>query len=689
MRNAFVIIFLGFFSLSYGQHQDKVDFLHAEVTVEPMPDTGKIKGSVTYRFTALKDVDSVFLDAHDMDFEKVDVGPNSASFSKTKNHIVIRDRFKEGRTYRLSIDYIAKPAQTVYFLGWKDQIADNEQIWTQGQGKYTSHWLPSFDDMREKVEFDLNIVTRRPYEVVANGRLKRKKDLPEGDRVLWSFDMRDPMSSYLLAFVIGKYEKRELRSQSGVDIVNYYYPHDSLRVEPTYRYTKRIFDFLEDEIGVAYPWQNYKQVPVRDFLYAGMENTGTTIFSDGYVIDSLAFVDKNYLNVNAHELAHQWFGDLVTEKDGKHHWLHEGFATYYAYLAEGHLFGDDHFYWKLFETAQELREVSEQGKGQALTDPKASSLTFYEKGAWALAILRDRVGDVAFKKGVGAYLNKYRFNNVTVQNFIGEMERSAGTDLSDYTNEWLYATEFPWEEAKAFLVKNAPSIRLFFEKRESDRFLLSWLEEVRPLPYKKALIDAFQDQIREEGLALAMLEHPQWEIRQKAIQLVDNLPETSRGPAEKMLSDKSYVTLETLLYKLWSGFPEHRMAYLEATKEVEGLPNKNVRLLWLALAVFTEEYPPETRQEYFNELSEYTSAAYSWDIRMGAFQYLVEIGFGNKALLNLMAATEHHSWQFKKYARNLTEKLIGDPEYKERMKLLFKELKQDDLRYMKTKLYSE
>ena len=120
-----------------------------------------------------------------------------------------------------------------------------------------------------------------------------------------------------------------------------------------------MFDFLEEEIGVRYPWQNYKQVPVKDFLYAGMENTSATIFSDAFVVDSTAFVDKNYVNVNAHELAHQWFGDLVTETHGTHHWLQEGFATYYALLAEKDIFGDDYYYHKLYETSQQLVKAQE------------------------------------------------------------------------------------------------------------------------------------------------------------------------------------------------------------------------------------------------------------------------------------------------------------------------------------------
>ncbi|MEO9660119.1 MAG: M1 family metallopeptidase, partial [Maribacter dokdonensis] len=417
MKKLIFTLFL-FLSLNaFGQHQDKVDFIKAKVYLGFLPKEKKIKGGVIYRFHVLQNVDSVFFDAKNMDFSKVELDGEKIDFTATEKTISITQKFKAGESHKLMIQYIAKPKQTVYFIGWDDELEGNEQIWTQGQGKYTSHWLPSFDDMEEKVEFDLTIEADKKYQVIANGKLLLKTDNDKEDAI-WLFDMKKPMSSYLLAFALGIYQKQVLTSESGITIENYYYPNDSLKVEPTYRNTKEIFNFLENEIGVPYPWQDYKQVPVHDFLYAGMENTSVTFFSDAYVIDSTSFIDRNYVNINAHELAHQWFGNLVTEKNSEHHWLHEGFATYYAYLAEKEIFGDDYFYWKLFDTAKTLSDISEKGEGQSLLNPKASSLTFYEKGAWALAILREEIGDSAFKTGIKAYLDKYKFKNVTVTDFI-------------------------------------------------------------------------------------------------------------------------------------------------------------------------------------------------------------------------------------------------------------------------------
>ncbi|SDE23107.1 aminopeptidase N [Pricia antarctica] len=696
----FLLVLLESFFIS-AQHQDKVDFVRGEIVIRTLPKEKRILGEVAYTFKVLSDVDSVFLDAQNMHFSTVKLNGANAEYSNTDTIISIHKKFKKGRSYKLFLDYSAIPKQTVYFLGWDDRDMENQhavpperravpsekQVWTQGQGKYTSHWLPSFDDMEEKVEFDLNITFDASYEVIANGKLISAKRNSTGKKS-WQFDMQHPMSSYLLAFAIGNYEKQELVSKSGIPIQNFYYPKDSLRAEPTYRYTRRIFDFLEDEIGVPYPWQNYKQIPVHDFLYAGMENTGTTIFSDGYVIDSTAFVDKNYVNVNAHELAHQWFGDLVTEKDGNHHWLQEGFATYYAYLAEREIFGEDHFYWKLHITLMQLQSMAVKGEGESLLNPKASSLTFYEKGALALFMLREQLGDKAFRKGIQKYLQKYSFKNVTVSNFLEEMENASGSDLSDFKKNWLDNSGIPYDGAKKRLAAHCASLRLLYDMerdlsktpRDSIDYAKYW-NSSPSIHLKEYILEKYQNTLSEEIIEKAFASDTVT-IRQ-ALSLVDDIKRYPKAAFESLLNDKSYVTVENTLFKLWQAYPQDRKMYLDKTRELLGLPNKNLRLLWLTLAMLTEDYQGSKTKVYFDELSGYTDPRYSFEIRQGAFFYLKEaFGFTDQNLKDLIQATTHHSWQFKKFARDTLNELLKDPDYKKRVKNLTKELNSEELRYL-------
>jgi len=534
-----------------------------------------------------------------------------------------------------------------------------------------------------------------PLHASDSGRRKKGRGGVGGEANLktWSYSMDKPMSSYLLAFAIGDYDKKIATSTSEIPLEMYYTKKDSLLVEPTYRYTESIFNFLEKEIGIPYPWQNYKQIPVKDFLYGGMENTGTTIFSDNYVVDSIAFIDKNYVNVNAHELAHQWFGNLVTEVDGNHHWLHEGFATYYALLAEKEIFGADYYYWKLYNTAKQLNKLSKDGKGEALTNPKASSLTFYEKGAWALVMLREQLGIKAFREGIQNYLVKHQFKNVTITDFIFELEKTADIDLSNYKTVWLQETKFPYIQSLEFLKKASKNIADFLVLKKTlttstlpnETIIKKYWSTSTSSNLKQEIIATYYSSLSEDFVK-TIFKTKDVKIRQTLAYKMDQIPIGLKSEFESLLIDKSYYTIENALYKLWVYFPLDRKKYLEKTKDIYGMPSKNVRLLWLTLASVTKNYKEEKQADFIEELRGYTSNNYSYEVRQRAFEYLNEIGaLSTTNLKDLLIASDHHSWQFKKYVRNLITVLLEKNVYKKRLIKIAKEFK-EKTPYIKTKL---
>ncbi|MCK0159690.1 M1 family metallopeptidase [Allomuricauda sp. F6463D] len=690
MKLSPIVVFFLIVEVLFGQIQDKVDFVHADVLIEPEPFENRINGSVTYQIDVIEDVGSIYLDAVDLDFSSVVLDGKKVDYNYNGRKITVNGKLKKDGTYFLSLDFVAQPKQTVYFLGWDDGVRNNEQVWTQGQGKYTSHWLPSFDDMMEKVEFDLAIKLKQNYTVISNGHLIKRDTLPDSKGYLWQFDMQEPMSSYLVGFAIGNYNKKTIESTSGVPVELYYKPTDFSKVEPTYRYTKRIFDFLETEIGVAYPWQNYKQVPVQDFLYAGMENTTCTIFSNQYVIDSTAFVDKNYVNVNAHELAHQWFGDLVTETSSENHWLHEGFATFYAYLAERDIFGDDYYYWHLLETANALQRFSGDDGGEALRNPNAGSLTFYEKGAWALVMLRDRIGEANFKKGIKNYLEEFAFKNVTIADFMKVMEKVSGVDLSNFEKTWLENPDFPYDEGILFLKKQNKSIKKYFEIKDklreeperSEKIVTRVWGNIKSNKLKENLLLNHGGKLSSEFLT-NILKSEGLKVRQAVLLSQSSIPTALQTDIEVLLKDKSYTTVEVALYRLWTDFPENRNKYLDETNEITGFPNKNIRLLWLTLALVTQEYNPDDKALYFDELSEYTGAEHHFETRLLAFQYLKTIGgFTDVTLKNLVESCSHHVWHFKKSARKILEEFLRAEGNVARIKGLYPLLSQQEKQYL-------
>jgi aminopeptidase N len=650
MKKIVVVFYVFVSSVLYAQQTEYVDFKKAEVSLDAFDENlKKVTGKVDYMFDVLKPVDSIFLDSKNINGYIVSLNNNdSINYYVENDKFWLIHKFKPSKDNVLSLKFEANPKKTLYFLN-KD---NDNQIWTQGQGKYTSNWLPSLDDVNDKIEYDFSITYQNDYEVLANGKLIDKH---VGDSLTtWKYDMKQPMSSYLAALVIGKYNKKTETSKSGIPLEYYFYPEDSLKVEPTYRYSKQMFDFLEEEIGVAYPWQNYKQVPVHDFLYAGMENTSLTIFSDAFVVDAIAFNDKNYVNVNAHELAHQWFGDLVTAKSGDHHWLQEGFATYYALLAERDVFGDNYFYYKLLESVLDLSRQDLSGNGTSLLDPKSSSLTFYQRGAWVLYVLRDKVGDVVFKKAVENYLNKYQFANVETSDFIAEVEKIYGKSLTSFVNYWIKNKAFPYDEAFTILKRQSVFVNEYAmvdcEAKSSKcadylKYYVSDEAKVKVISQVPELVtsDTFKNSFK---------------VRQAISEHVTIIPASLKEDYESLLNDKSYITIEKALYNLWVNFPLERAKYLAKTREIVGFSDKNVRMLWIVLNLNTPYYEADSKYELFNELVNYTDASYNADVRINAFKYLDLIKSCNEdCKKNLESAKSHHNWRLVKFAKELSEKL--------------------------------
>ncbi len=687
-------VLLTLLSTARSQSEWLYDFTKAAITLDIDPFKEEIQGTVSYHLKAIQSVDSLYLDARYMEIREVLLNAKPVNFQYDNRRVIVRQRIKPGKKYKLEITYKAIPKQAVYFLGWQDSIVGNEQVWTQGQGKYNSHWVPSPDLMEEKILFSINISVDRDYTVIANGKMRRSKDAAQNKKT-WSYQMKEPMSSYLLGFAVGNYHAFETKSRSNIPITLYSYPQDSLKAEPTYRYTNRMFDFLESEIGVPYPWQNYKQVPVRDFLYAGMENTGTTFFSDGYVIDSLAFADLNYVNVNAHELAHQWFGNLVTETDASQHWLHEGLATYYAYLAEKDIFGEEYMYWKLWDSAQRLREQEENGNGEALIDPKASSLTFYEKGAWVAIMLRNEIGDRAFQFGIRKFLERFAFKNATITQFFTIMEEACACNLQEFQAKWFESELFPFQECLDYLLTQSTAISQFKTMQEelissklNNEAIITqnWPEMTSPelrsrliLRYAKSLSPEFLEKAAQEGLP---------KVRQAIALTTPRVTAELKDTFESFLKDSSYITIESALYKLWVSFPDDRVRYLEQTKGLVGLPNKSLRMTWLLLGMLTPNYGAASEKAAFEqELRGYTASIYGQETRQLAFTLIREVlRPTDQYLLDLSQACVHHSWQFRSFARNLMDELLQEESLRQRVKGMLNNLESEEQTYLKKAL---
>ena len=659
-------LFLFLSSFAFAQQTTKVDFknLHADLNLDAVQKT--ISGQVSYEFEVLSNIDTIRIDAKNIDFSEVQINNKTVSFKNSATELKLFQGFKKGNNI-LTFSYKAKPKQTLYFFGEGDVL----QIWTQGQGKYTSHWLPSFDDVNEEVIFSISINYDKNFTAISNGKLQNAE--VSGDVKKWNYAMEKPMSSYLVMLAIGKFEKKTETSASGTPLEFYLSVEEASKFETTYKHSKQIFDYLEKEIGVKYPWGIYRQIPVKDFLYGGMENTTSTIFAEDYVVDEIGFNDRNYINVNAHELAHQWFGDLITAKSGKHHWLQEGFATYYALLAEKELFGEDHFNWEMYEIAEKLQQVSKSDTIPLLNE-KASSLTFYQKGAWALHVLQENVGEKNFQKAVKTYLEKYSFKNVETDNFLKEINKVSKFDTKKFQKVWLEKSGFEVKEALDLLQKN--------------KFIKSYLELLsladKPLSEKQATFEkilksdayypikeevVFQLQplefVEKEALLKLAMNSKDIKVRQAVAKTIKKFPEEFKPEFETFLDDDSYVTKEIALNVLWSQFPKDQKKYLDKSKTWVGMNDKNLRILWLTMALMAKDYEVENKINFYDELLNYTTPKFESTVRQNSITNLLFIKPTDTNVLHaLVNPLTSHKWQFSKFARDKIRELIKKEKFK-------------------------
>ena len=678
MRYLFLVFIT---SLTFAQQTKFVDFKSVSGQLTINANEKAVSGNIHYWFTVLKPTDTIKIDAQNMTFSNLDVNGKSINYNNTGKELQLIFPFKKGKNV-LSFEYSVKPKQGLYFVG--SEALNSLQIWTQGQGKYTSNWFPSFDDVNEKVIFNLEIVFNANYQVISNGVLTNK--IENNNTIFWQFRMQKPMSSYLLMLGIGKFDKKTEFSKSGIPLEMYFQPEFAANFEPTYRYSKQIFDFLEKEIGVKYPWKIYKQIPVNDFLYAGMENTTATLFSSRYVVDSTGFEDRNFTNVNAHELAHQWFGDLVTAETGKHHWLQEGFATYYALVAEKEIYGEDYFYSKLYESAQQLKFASRIDTIPVLNS-KASSLSFYQKGAWALYVLHEGIGAIAFKKAVKNYLQKHSFQCVNTQDFFDEIRKVSDYDLNNFSTVWLENSEFNSLISNNLLSKNK-SMQLLLEIEnlknkplsEKKKFFKKTLQSDAYFSVKEAIVKQLEKENfgdKKQLLQIA-LETKNIQVRQAVAGNFIEIPEQFRVEYETLLDDKSYKTQEIVLYNLWKTFPENRFKYLDKTKNWIGFNDYNLRILWLSLALSTTEYPVN-KDILTNELVDYSSPKFDTNTRQNALENLIAFHFTNDIVLrNLVNATTSFIWQFSKFGKESIRTLLKNKEMRVSFEMILPDLNESE-----------
>jgi len=423
-----------------------VNFTNMRVEVSFEPVKGLVKGRVTLMFTPYKQTtDSIWLDAIKMDVKKLTLNGKDTKYKVDSAGITIYPGTPltwESKD-SLTITYECTPRRGLYFIGWNDpNNLSRKQIWTQGEGTDNRCWIPMFDDWNSKMITETIITFDKDYQVLSNGTRVGVKDNSDGTKT-WHYKMSHPHSPYLVMIGIGKYEIEDRKTKSGLPIHLYYYPDFKDRVHPTYMYMADMIDFYEKEIGVKFGWESYSQIPVQDYMFGAMENTTATLFTDLLFVDKRSFLDRNYIGVDAHELAHQWFGDLVTCRTSSSKWLNENFATYYSALFDKEIYGQDYFDWE--RRGQQNSAIEDAEKNTyPIGSSMADQVKLYPQGAFVLNMLKYVVGgrDI-YNKAIKHYLEKHKYETADTRDLLLAFEESTGMSLDWFWEEWYFKGGLP------------------------------------------------------------------------------------------------------------------------------------------------------------------------------------------------------------------------------------------------------
>jgi aminopeptidase N len=317
-------------------------------------------------------------------------------------------------------------------------VAERQQAYTIFS---TSEWLVCVDAPDDKATFDLRLVLPSGLRAIGSGTLVSEQPGPDGT-IVHRFRQERPGSTYLFGFAAGRFI--DVKAARGKTVLRYvgegFSPDELGRV---FRDTPGMLDFFTRRAGVAYPQDTYTQVLVANT--AGQEAWGFSLLSDAYghaVLNEPAAV-----SLIAHELAHQWWGNLVTCRDWTQFWLNEGFATFMAAAYDEERFGREAYLRDIDRARVRYEAVREAGGDRSLVfpdwnHPTANDRTLvYQKGAYVLHLLREQLGDDIFWAGIRRYTTAHAGGSVTTYDFKQSMEESSGTNLSAFFDKWVYARQ--------------------------------------------------------------------------------------------------------------------------------------------------------------------------------------------------------------------------------------------------------
>ena len=442
-------------------------------------------GITTVTLAPFADTDRISLDAAMMTINSVTLGSGAAlkytydSKKADDNLEITLDRvYKSGEDVSVKVDYATNYVNTADAetaigsfgrgLRFIKPTADNpnkpRQIWSQGESEFNRYWFPSYDTPNDFRTTELRATVEKPFFVVSNGKLMETKENGNNTRTFY-WKMDQPYTNYLTSIVVSE-TTPVVQDYDGIPIYNYGYVNEMKEVAATVKNLPDNIKFFSQVTSVRYPYAKYSQAFVEEFG-GGMENISATTMIEEMIHDERELLDGDSDSLQAHELAHQWFGDYVTCRDWGQIWLNESFATYFDALYHENKKGHDDFLYNNVRSNQEAYlNTWRQGNRRPIVtkyyvnkDAMFDNYA-YSRGAAVLHMLRKHLGDKLFYKSLNNYLATNAHQPVSTEDLRIAVEESSGQSMDWFFDQWLYKMGHPIFEVTQTYYDSAKKVTL-------------------------------------------------------------------------------------------------------------------------------------------------------------------------------------------------------------------------------------
>jgi aminopeptidase N len=417
----------------------------------------RLSGTATLTLVARRDrLTALTFDAVELDVESVAVDGRAADFDNDgeRLRVICPEPPAEGAKLAVAIRYACQPRRGLYFVGADaDHPERPTQCWTQGQDDDSRHYWPCIDHPIEKFTTEVICTAPAGNFVLSNGVLRERTELPD-ERVRWHYALEFRQPAYLVTLVAGPFvEIADRAPRTGIDVFYFVPPGREDDARRSFRRTPEMIDFFSERIGVPYAYPRYSQITVPEFIFGGMENTTATTLTDLVLLDARAAIDHDVEGLVSHELAHQWWGDLLTCREWSEAWLNEGFATYFEYIWREHAKGRDEADLELLVDADGY--LNEAGRYQRpvvcrqYDEPiHLFDAHLYEKGGRVLHMLRHELGDAAFWRAINLYARKHAHGSVETRDLARAIEEATGRNVDELLDRWIARAGHPELEGR-------------------------------------------------------------------------------------------------------------------------------------------------------------------------------------------------------------------------------------------------